>query len=193
MNEQRLGFRTFLFYSLQGVFPAIISFVAAILLAALPQTGLLDGAATAFGIPTESFTNILWYIFGGLILITLAIIVFGIIIAYIRYLSCSFSINEFGFKIRKGFLSKYETSIPFKQVQDVSIDQSILFRIFGLAKVVILTAGNDEYDSKGESEGELDIIDISVAKKIHDTLLKNAGAQVTVKVENQKQEGVPYE
>lgn len=173
-NEQRLGFRTFLFYTFQHIFLAVITLAGAIGVTLLPQTGILDNATVSFNITPETLTSVLWFLFLALICATVLIIILGTSIAYLQYMSLSFLIDEFGLKIRKGFFSKYELTIPFRHIENVNIDQSILFRMLGLAKVTILTAGNDSDDRTGESEGEIKIIDAPLAYSLRKTLLEKS-------------------
>ena len=47
-------------------------------------------------------------------------------------------------KIKRGILSKEEIAIPYRQIQDVDIEQSISDRMWGVARLAILTAGHEE-------------------------------------------------
>ena len=53
-------------------------------------------------------------------------------------------LDDDALKIRRGILSKEETAIPYRQIQDVDIEQNISDRIWGVARLAILTAGHEE-------------------------------------------------
>ena len=69
-------------------------------------------------------------------------------------------------------------AIPYSKVQNVNIRQTLFMRIFGVGKLEILTAGNDRHDVENESEGMFGIIDIALAEKLKEELLKRAGVQI---------------
>ena len=58
------------------------------------------------------------------------------------------------FKIRRGILSRTENAIPYRQIQDADIERSLFFRMLGLSRLVILTAGHEDEAPKGSDEAE---------------------------------------
>ena len=94
--------------------------------------------------------------------------------------------SEDSFKIKRGIFNKVEDAIPYRQVQDVDIERSLLFLILGLSRVIILTAGHeDEKDTAGdESEGVIPAVDKSLAEWLQTELLKRADIQKTVQANN---------
>ncbi len=78
-------------------------------------------------------------------------------------------------KIRRGILSKEEIAIPYRQIQDVDVDQSISDRIWGVARLAILTAGQEKTgEGNDESEGIFPAIDRVLAESLQTELLKRA-------------------
>ena len=71
--------------------------------------------------------------------------------------------------IEKGLLNRQRRVIPFDRVQDVAIEQRLLARIFGTAKVKIETGGS------ASDEGNLDMIGIGDAHALRD-LVRRGGA-----------------
>jgi uncharacterized membrane protein YdbT with pleckstrin-like domain len=82
-------------------------------------------------------------------------------------------------KIRRGILSKEETAIPYRQIQDVDIEQNISERIWGVARLAILTAGHEEAKEGDEdtSAGILPAIDRALAESLQTELLKRADVE----------------
>lgn len=155
--QQSLGARTLIYYlyrnTLLGVILLIVSFVIGTI---NPDIGLISSA---------------------LMVLSFFIIIVGAIRGWIKYVSCTFVLGEYALIIRRGILSKRETSIPYRQIQNVDISQSFSNRMMGVSKLVILTAGHDDNDNTGESEGIFDVIQSSVASELQEELLKRTNIQ----------------
>lgn len=103
------------------------------------------------------FTNIpvivIWIVFmvtvpvAGLVLapVALAIIVIPAIVAYVavhlRYNTTWYVVSDRSLRIRRGIWVIHETTITFENVQNVTVDQGPLQRWFGIADVLVKTAG----------------------------------------------------
>ena len=94
---------------------------------------------------------------------------------------------EDSFKIKRGVLSKTENAIPYRQIQNVDIERSLMFQMLGLSRLIILTAGHEDESIKGEneSEGVIPAIDQKLAEWLQTELLKKADVQKTIQVNNQ--------
>ena len=66
--------------------------------------------------------------------------------------------------IESGILNRQRRIIPFDRVQDIGIEQPLLARLFGTAKVTIETG------SAGKDEGSLDTISLDEAQRIRDII-----------------------
>lgn len=70
--------------------------------------------------------------------------------------------------IESGLLSRNRRTIPFDRVQDVDIEQQLLARIFGLAKVSLETG------SAGKDEGALDSVSLAEAHRLRGVIRQRA-------------------
>jgi putative membrane protein len=70
--------------------------------------------------------------------------------------------------IESGLLSRNRRTIPFDRVQDVDIEQQLLARIFGLAKVSLETGG------AGKDEGALDSVSLAEAQRLRGVIRQRA-------------------
>jgi len=175
--ERRLGIRTFIYYIIKGALPGLLLlFVATIILATKDTIG--PNLISQLNMSLIAVNRLYIYLVGGIYLLSLLVIVFGILINWLTYINLRFSIGEYSFKIHTGILSKTIKTVPYKQIEDVSIIQSIFDRIFGLAKIVVLTSANDE-ETRGESVVEINVIDYSIAKYLQEELEKRGGIQIT--------------
>jgi uncharacterized membrane protein YdbT with pleckstrin-like domain len=118
------------------------------------------------------FPHVLWYaiiLFCAYILGTLAE-------AWYTYSSHVFMLDEYALHIRSGILNRNEIAIPYRQVQDVSLNESYLQRMFGVAELSILTAGHE--DTKDEkASADFPLIDKSYALALQEELSKRSSVQ----------------
>ncbi len=97
--------------------------------------------------------------------------------------------GENAFSIGRGIFNKTEVAIPYRQIQNLDIEEPFIYRTMGVVKLVILTSSDDNNDTKGEAEGVFPVIDKDIATKLRDTLLQKANIQVVVSGE--KKENLP--
>jgi uncharacterized membrane protein YdbT with pleckstrin-like domain len=102
--------------------------------------------------------------------------------AWLTYTNYLFSMAEDSFKIKRGILSKTENAIPYRQIQNVDIERSLMFQMLGLSRLIILTAGHEDESVKGsdEAEGVIPAVDQKLAEWLQTELLKRADVQKVV-------------
>lgn len=66
--------------------------------------------------------------------------------------------------IESGVLSRQRRTIPFDRVEDVNVEQPLLARLFGLARVTLETGG------AGSNEGSLDSVSLAEAERLRDVI-----------------------
>lgn len=76
----------------------------------------------------------------------------------------TYAITDREVVIERGILNRTRRSIPLQRIQDVSIEQGPLARIFGLAEVRIETGGGEK------DEGVLDSVSLAEARRLRATL-----------------------
>jgi putative membrane protein len=111
----------------------------------------------------------------GAFLIVLAVI---LLITWLIYRNYKFSLGDDALKIKQGVINKTETAIPYRQIQNVDIERDLSIQMFGLSRIVILTAGEEETKpGQDESEGILPALDKDLAEWLQAELLKRANVQ----------------
>nr|WP_255554833.1 PH domain-containing protein [Sphingomicrobium sp. B8] len=100
----------------------------------------------------------------------------------VQWLSFTYMVGDDGIEMKSGVLSRNHRTIPFDRVQDVNLEQNVLHRLFGMAKVKLETGGS----AGGNSEdGVIDSIKLDDAARLRDTIrVHRAGAQPVVASED---------
>lgn len=78
----------------------------------------------------------------------LAIVLLAGLSAWLSWWRLTYTINPEDIRIESGVLSREARSIPFERIQDVSLEQKLLARIFGLAEVKFETGAGGGEDGK---------------------------------------------
>ncbi len=131
-------------------------------------------AATFDYFPLEN--NLIYYLFGWLIICLLTMIYRTIVLLLWR--------KNYGFKFmpdhiyyKEGVISLSEKHMPYSSIQDVTVRQGVLDRLFGLAKVIIENAAQGQmvFGQSGQRIGgfngiQLQGLSLADANKITDLL-----------------------
>ncbi|WP_265587807.1 PH domain-containing protein [Sphingomicrobium arenosum] len=93
----------------------------------------------------------------------------------LRLLSFSYRIEDDEIDLASGILNRNQRSIPFDRVQDVNIEQNIVARLLGLARVKLETGASA---GAKDEDGVLDSIHLSRAEALRDRIRAHrAGAR----------------
>lgn len=84
------------------------------------------------------------------------------------WLRFRYGVGERDIVIESGVLHRQRRIIPFDRVQDIDIEQGLLARLFGTAKVRIETGG------AGRNEGDLDAVALPEAHRLRDVIRRGA-------------------
>ena len=177
---QKLGKRTLWLMMSEQLAPSVIMLLAAAFLTVAQLSGVFSKTILApWGI----------YLVIGAWLITVFVFLITFFVTYLVYDNYLFMLDEYALKIRRGIIGKEEIAIPYRQIQDVDIEQSIGDRMWGVARLVILTAGREDEknpDAGTESEGIFPALARDLAESLQAELLKRTNVQ---KVSEEKEEG----
>jgi uncharacterized membrane protein YdbT with pleckstrin-like domain len=188
---QTLGKKVFWLFFLQTSPVAFVLLIISIILFVLslqpfsPDT--LMGNAQKYALGATLITFILSLLAGSI----------AFTVAWLTYKNYVFSTGEDSFKIKRGILSKTENAIPYRQIQNVDIERSIMFQMLGLSRLIILTAGHEDENPKGtavggdEAEGIIPAIDQKLADWLQTELLRRADIEKTFQVSNNNQSPKP--
>jgi len=106
-------------------------------------------------------------------------------ISRIEYRHFTFKFEEFGLSIKSGFFDSKITSVPYRQIQSVSLERSLHQRMLGLSKITLTTAG---HSGNTDSTVILEPIDEDLAEQIRQKLQREIGVQVIEKTDQADEE-----
>lgn len=110
----------------------LILWIAASLLTAVFLTGL-----------SVAVQGIIWEVSAALTAVLLVLFtVTGILYSVARFRACGFELREDYLYIERGVLKKVKTKVPYVRVQHIDTERGPVYRIFGLSKLVVYTAGS---------------------------------------------------
>jgi putative membrane protein len=110
-------------------------------------------------------------------LIILSVIAISLLFRWIGWLRYRYSVELLDIRIESGVFNRNVRSIPYDRIQDVSIEQKLLPRIFGLAEVRFETGGG-----KGD-EAKLSFVSAEQAEALRD-LVRERKTGIVVEMES---------
>ena len=125
----------------------------------LPQYAL--GLPAAFGVISETG-------FGTVLLVALGGIGIALLGAWLYWTRFRYGLGADEIVIESGILHRQRRVIPFDRIQDIDIEQGLLARLFGTAKVRIETGGS------AKDEGDLDSVALAEAHRLRELLRSQA-------------------
>lgn len=131
----------------------------------------------------------------GLWLLGFILFVVGVIIAWLKYINFSYCLKEFDLILKRGILDREEITIPYRQMQDINVNRTFLYRILGVSKLIIDSAGHEEAEEQNETDVILEPIDKAAAEEIRDILQRRIGVQVIEtekEADREAQDGDPH-
>ena len=172
---QNLGRKTFWIFVLGNVqAPVVLLAMAALLF-------VLRGMPFVKTIPVANIGNYIAFTALTALVLSALLFIAALLAEWFVYKNYMFFLDRDALKIKRGVFTREEIAIPYRQIQNVDIEQDISYRMIGVSRLVILTAGHeDEKTATDETEGVLPAIDSALAKYLQSQLLERANVQTVV-------------
>lgn len=117
------------------------------------RNAIFPVVAIFFAMRDQGFLAVIAALFAGI-----AIIAIGAVGAYLRWRKLTYQINAEDIRVESGIVSRAARSVPFERIQDVSLEQTLVPRLFGLVTVKFETGSGGGEDIAlaylTEAEGE---------------------------------------
>jgi uncharacterized membrane protein YdbT with pleckstrin-like domain len=146
---------------------AILFLLVAILIASLVFLGY---------VPAEYVDMAANALIGYFVVVLVAFVVV-FLVGWLQYVRYWIFVDDKDLKIARGLISTEQIGIPYKRIQDVKIERTIVDQIFGVADIVITVGGDDdspEASTSSENTVILPSVSHSIALEIQDIVLKKA-------------------
>ena len=189
----RLGHTTLYYLLFKYGFPVLIFFLIELILLGAAAGGNTLPPFSQWVSESLGFADFIRDAAGIVPILIILGLVFALIMAYGWYFSFRYKLEDNDLSFENGIVGIQEISIPFRQIQNVDIEQSIIYRIFNLADLVILTAGHEdpEHARKDETEIIMPALNAQEARKLQQYLLDRANVQRSVVVAASTEPSVP--
>ena len=105
----------------------------------------------------------------------LAFLLFSLLAAWFQWLRFRFAVGDDEVVIESGVLSRQHRTIPFDRIQDVSIEQGLVSRALGIAKVGFETGAGGK-----ENDANLNAIALDAAQALRTTIRAHRSGEVAV-------------
>ena len=124
------------------------------------------------------------YAFLGYLMILLILTVLGVFIGWLEYSRYEIVLSDKSLKMQRGLISVEQVGIPYRYIQDIKIERSLLDQIIGVSELMVTTAGSEQQEiHPGEgSAGNmqriiLPAIERNIARQIQEIVLDRAQIQ----------------
>jgi putative membrane protein len=105
----------------------------------------------------------------------LAYLLFSLLAAWFQWMRFRFAVGDDEVVIESGVLSRQHRTIPFDRIQDVSIEQGLVSRALGIAKVGFETGAGGK-----ENDANLNAIALDAAQALRTTIRAHRSGEVAV-------------
>ena len=116
----------------------------------------------------------------------LAFLLFSLVAAWFHWLRFRFLVGDDEIVIESGVFSRQHRTIPFDRIQDVSIEQGLVSRALGIAKVGFETGAGGK-----ENDADLDAIALDAAQALRTTIRAHRSGEVAAVATTDTPEAVP--
>jgi uncharacterized membrane protein YdbT with pleckstrin-like domain len=179
--SQRLGRKTFWIFLLEKSVAALVLLAIVflfIILASIGPAGIFPSIGDQTAQAIQAF-----FILGLLAALVLFVILFviALLVSWLEYRNYTFNLGDHSLEVARGILTKENISIPYHHIEDINIEQGLLYQIMGVCRVAILTAGHG--DSEDKAEGILPTIDLATGREIQKFIMARSNTQEVVNME----------
>lgn len=119
-----------------------LQFYVLLIVIAIPSIGVSVGLAV-------SESSWLWLLVAAVVVLLIFIAVVGYLALHLRYDTMWYVFSDRSMRLRRGIWLIRESTITFENIQNVKVMQGPLQRLFGIADVVVETAGGGGSQTEG--------------------------------------------
>ncbi|MEI6353076.1 MAG: PH domain-containing protein, partial [Candidatus Nomurabacteria bacterium] len=118
LTNQKLGIKVFYYYLSKRVVSGIFLLVVSFIVSSLKGTMVTK---MALAIPLTTALAIASFLVNGLFIVSVLLILYGVVMSWINYISCEYTLDENAISVRRGIFNKKEVFIPYRQIENINI------------------------------------------------------------------------
>lgn len=130
----------------------------------------------------QEIVSVVNILLGPLFAIWLFLFILVCIIGLLEYTKYSVLLAPTSFHVRRGVLTINEIGSPYRRIQDIKVNRTIIDQLWGISTVIINIIGEEQdiITSADRTIITLPFLDKTVARDIHTIMLARSGVEVEV-------------
>lgn len=133
---------------------------------------------------SAEYINVALYAFLGYLVLLILLSVIGIFLGWLEYSRYEITLSDKSLKMQRGLISVEQVGIPYRYIQDIKIERSLLDQILGVSELMVTIAGSEQQEiHPGEGTGGnlhrvmLPALERKIAHQIQEVVLNRAQIQ----------------
>lgn len=133
---------------------------------------------------SAEYVNVAIYVFIGYLMVSLLLSVGGIFLGWLEYWRYEIVLGDKNLKMQRGLISVEQVGIPYRYIQDIKIERSLLDQIIGVSELMVTISGSEQQEiHPGEGTSGnihriiLPAIENKIARQIQEIVLNRAQIQ----------------
>lgn len=134
-------------------------------------------------VPAE-YIDLALYIFIGYLMMLVVFSLIGVFLGWLEYSRYEIVLGDKNLKMQRGLISVEQVGIPYRYIQDIKVERSLLDQIIGVSELMVTTAGIEQQEiHPGKGAGGnihriiLPAIENRIARQIQEIVLNRAQIQ----------------
>lgn len=130
------------------------------------------------------YINVALYAFVGYLMILVIFSVISIFFGWLEYSRYEIILGDKNLKMQRGLISIEQVGIPYRYIQDIKIERSLLAQIIGVSDLKVTTSGSEQEEIHPDEESigkvhkiVLPAIEEKIAHQIQEIVLNRAQIQ----------------
>ncbi len=130
------------------------------------------------------YIDVALYLFLGYFVILIFLSVLSFFLGWLEYSRYEIVLGQKNLKLQRGLISVEQVGIPYRYIQDIKFERSLLSQIIGVSDVIITMSGTEQQEIHPGEKVAGDIhkiilpaVEYKIAKQIQEIILNKAQVQ----------------
>ncbi|MBM3206303.1 MAG: hypothetical protein FJZ43_01645 [Candidatus Staskawiczbacteria bacterium] len=133
---------------------------------------------------SSEYTNLALYLFFGYFVILLFFSLISFFLGWLEYTRYEIVLGDKNLKMQRGLIAVEQVGIPYRYIQDIKIERSLIAQIIGVSDVMVTISGSEQQEIHPGEKHPSDIhkiilpaLEEKIAKQIQEIILNRAQVQ----------------